>query len=144
MLCALCISPDFTLSPPQTDPSALLSWTSTPTSTKYYVSAHQPSLPALFASAEEGCHLCVLIRSELFHIRGHESEEERHQGPIELRVYVTDEEAKEGSVELDLRAGKQVHVVVRTQMRDVRVMLDFMRFERSSPTCPWKSLDIKF
>ncbi|KAE9368860.1 hypothetical protein N431DRAFT_289191, partial [Stipitochalara longipes BDJ] len=129
MLCTLCTSLNFNLSPIQTDPSAPISWSSTPTSTKYYISAHQPSLPALFASAKQGCHLCMLIRSELFHIRGHESEEERHQGLIDLRLYITGEEEESRSVELDSYSGKQIQAVVRTNMRDVRVMLDFMRFE---------------
>jgi hypothetical protein len=133
MLCTLCTAPKFTLSPIQIDPSAPVTWTSTPTSTKYYASAHQPSLPALFASAEQGCHLCILIRSELFHIRGHESEEERHQGFVDLRVYVTDEEERRRSVELDGNSGKQVQAVVRTHVRDVRVLLDFMQFERTYP-----------
>jgi hypothetical protein len=131
MLCTLCASLNFNLSSVQTDPSAPISWTSTPTSTKYYVSAHQPSLPALFASAKQGCHLCMLIRSELFHIRGHESEEERHQGFIDLRVYITGEEEERRSVELDSYSGKQIQAVARTNTRDVRVPLDFMRFERS-------------
>ncbi|PMD32284.1 hypothetical protein L207DRAFT_590577 [Hyaloscypha variabilis F] len=129
MLCTLCASLNFNLSPLQTDPFAPIPWTSTPISTKYYVSAHQPSLPALFASAKQGCHLCMLIRSELFHIRGHESDEERHQGFIDLRVYVTGEEEETGSVELDTHFGKQIQAVARTKTRDVRVMLDFMRFE---------------
>jgi hypothetical protein len=69
----------------------------------------------------------------LFNIRGHESEEERHQGPVELRVYVTDEEAKGKSVNPDVNSGKQIEAVARTKMRDVRVTFDFMRFERSCP-----------
>jgi hypothetical protein len=75
----------------------------------------------------------MLIRSELFHIRGHESEEERHQGFVDLRVYVTEEEERRRSVVLDLNSGKQVQAVVRTNSRDVRVLLDFMQFERSCP-----------
>lgn len=133
MLCTLCTSLDFSLSSLKTDPSPPLYWP-TPISTKYYVTAHQPSLPTLFASAEQGCRLCTLIRSELFHVRGHESQEEGHQGPVELRVYVTDEEAKGRSVNLDVSSGKQVQAVARTKMRDVTVMLDFMRFERSCPS----------
>jgi hypothetical protein len=73
----------------------------------------------------------MLIRSELFHIRGHESDEERHQGFIDLRVYITGEEEETGSVELDAHFGKQIQAVARTKTRDVRVMLYFMRFERS-------------
>jgi hypothetical protein len=73
----------------------------------------------------------MLIRSELFHIRGHESEEDRHQGFIDLRVYVSGEEEETGSVELDSHPGKQIQAVVRTNTRDVRLMLDFMLFERS-------------
>jgi hypothetical protein len=133
MLCTLCTSLDFSLSSLETDASPPLYWP-TPISTKYYVTAHQPSLPTLFASAEQGCRLCTLIRSELFHVRGHESQEERHQGPIELRVYLTDKEAKDRSVNLDVNSGKQVQAVARTKMRDVRVMLDFMQFERSCPS----------
>jgi hypothetical protein len=132
MLCTLCASLDFSLSSLKTDPSPPL-YRPTPISTKYYVAPHQPSLPTLFASAEQGCQLCTLIRSELFHVRGHESQEERHQGPVELRVYVTDEEARVRSVNLDSKSGKQVQVVVRTKMRDVTVLLDFMQFERSCP-----------
>ena len=133
MLCTLCASPNFNLSPIQTDPSAPIPWTSTPTSTRYYVSTHQPSLPALFASAKQGCHLCTLIRSELFHIRGHESEEEHHQGFVDLRVYITGEEEEKGWVGLESYSGKQIQAVTRTNMRDVRVPLDFIRFERSWP-----------
>jgi hypothetical protein len=132
MLCTLCTSLDFSLSSLKSDPSP--PYWPTPISTKYYVTAHQPSLPTLFASAEQGCRLCTLIRSELFHVRGHESQEERHQGPVELRVYLTDEEAKGRSVNLDVNSGKQVQAVARTEMRDVRVMLDFMQFERSCPS----------
>ena len=133
MLCNLCTSPNFNLSPVQTDPSAPISWTSTPTPTKYYVSAHQPSLHALFASAKQCCHLCMLIRSELSHIRGHESEEECHQGVIDLRVYITGKEEERRSVELDSYSRKQIQAVARTNMRDVRVSLDFVRFERWCP-----------
>jgi hypothetical protein len=133
MLCTICTSLDFSLSSLKTDPSPPLYWP-TPISTKYYVAAHQPSLPTLFASAEQGCRLCTLIRSELFHIRGHESQDEGHQGPVELRVYVTDEEAKGRLVNLDVNSGKQVQAVARTKMRDVRVTFDFMRFERSRPS----------
>jgi len=133
MLCTICTFLDFSLSSLKTDPSPPLYWP-TPISTKYYVTAHQPSLPALFASAEQGCRLCTLIRSGLFHVRGHESQEEGHQGPVELRLYVTDEEAKGRSVNLDVSSGKQVQAVARTKMRDVTVMLDFMRFERSCPS----------
>jgi len=49
-------------------------------------------------------------------------------------VYVTDEEAKGRSVNLDVKSGKQVQAVARTKMRDVTVMFDFMRFERSCPS----------
>lgn len=73
----------------------------------------------------------MLIRSELFHIRGHESQEERHQGYIELRLYITNEEENKRSVELDVNSGKQIQAVARTSARDVRVLLDFMQFERS-------------
>jgi len=132
MLCTLCTSLDFSLSSLQIDPYPPLYWP-TAISTKYYATSHQPSLLTLFASAEQGCPLCTLIRSELFHIRGHESQEERHQGPVELRVYVTDEEAKGRSVNLDVSSGKQMQAVARTKTRDVKVMLDFMQFERSCP-----------
>lgn len=133
MLCPLCTCLDFSPSSLQIDPSPPSYWP-TPISTKYYVTAHQPSLPALFASAEQGCQLCTLIRSELFHARGHESQEEGHQGPVELRVYVTEEEAKCTSFNLNVNSAKQVQVVARTKMRDWTVMLDFMRFERSCPS----------
>lgn len=49
-------------------------------------------------------------------------------------MYLTDEEAKGRSVNLDVNSGKQVQAVARTEMRDVRVMLDFMQFERSCPS----------
>jgi hypothetical protein len=56
-----------------------------------------------------------------------------------LRVYVGDEEADVGSVELDWKDGRdravrEIQVVARTAMRDVRVLLDFVQFERQTPS----------
>lgn len=47
---------------------------------------------------------------------------------------LTDEEAERGSANLDVSSGKQVQAVARTNMRDVKVLLNFIQFERSCPS----------
>jgi hypothetical protein len=132
MLCRLCTLLDFSTSTVLTDPDPPFAWESSPSLVSYYSAPHQPNLPSLFASAEQGCHLCTLIRSELFHIRGHESEKKGHQGPIEVRIYVTDIEAENSHVEgLGGQVGKvrEIQFVAKTPMRNVRILLDFMQYE---------------
>jgi len=132
MLCRLCTLLDFSASTVLTDPDLPFAWDLSPSRLSYYSALHHPDLPSLFASAEQGCHLCTLIRSELFHRRGHESEKKGHQGPIEARIYVTDIEAEKSHVEsLCDQVGKvrEIQFVAKTPMRNVRIVLDFMQYE---------------
>lgn len=131
MICHLCSSLDFSKSDIHIDSNPPFSWDSSPARSSFLCVTHQADLPSLFASADNGCHLCTLIRSELFHIRGHESEEAGHQGSIEFRLYLTDDEAA-GFTGLEMgEVGKarEIQVVAKTVMRNIRLYLDFIQFE---------------
>lgn len=127
MLCKLCSEITFDTSDLQIDSDPFPTFDETPSLKSYFTYAHQPSLDALFTSAESGCHFCILIRSELFHIRGHESKEDDHQGPVEVRLYLTDEDAEGGKGISNLPC--EVHAVARTKMRDVRTIFNFVEYE---------------
>jgi hypothetical protein len=136
MLCRLCSEIAFDPLGIQVDNDPFPTFDETPPLKSYFVYEHQPSLDALFASAEGGCHLCILIRSELFHIRGHESEEDDHQGPVEVRLYVTDEEA---GISGDFsKLPREVHAVARTKMRDVRTIFNFVEYGCELGICAWR------
>lgn len=127
MLCKVCDEITFDLSNIQIDSDPFPTFDETPTLKSYFAYAHQASLDALFTSAESGCHFCILIRSELFHIRGHESKEDDHQGPVEVRFYVRDDEA--GGDKDFSKLPREVHAVARTKMRDVRTIFNFVEYE---------------
>jgi hypothetical protein len=101
----------------------------------YYAYPHHPSIEALRAAATtEGCRLCSQILSELFHIRGHESDEARHQGPIELRCYRKNVNRGDGDGDGDggdllLPPAEHIVAVARTPHRDVKVVLDLVRYD---------------
>ena len=88
---------------------------------EYYLYSHHPSLESLFNASEVGCHLCRQIRHELFHIRGHESEEPHHHGPLEIRQYKEADQSK-------ISYPKGLQVVAKTPMRDVKVSFDLVRY----------------
>jgi len=132
MLCRLCSEITFDLSDLQVDSDPFPSFDETPPLKHFFSYEHQPSLDSLFSSAESGCHFCILIRSELFHIRGHESKEDDHQGPVEVRLYVTADEAEGGKDFTKLP--REVHAVARTKMRDVRTIFNFAKYERTVRT----------
>jgi hypothetical protein len=89
---------------------------------EYYTYDHQPSIEALQVAANAGCHLCTQIRSELFHLRGHESDEAIHRGPIEIRYY-----RKADSVN-DVLPPKEIVAVAKTPIRDVKIVFDLKHF----------------
>jgi hypothetical protein len=54
-------------------------------------------------------------------------------------VYVSDDEADRGSAGLNWesrrnRSVREIQAIARTKMRDVRVLLDFVQFERQTPS----------
>jgi hypothetical protein len=91
----------------------------------YYVYAHHPSLEALFHSSNLGCHFCRQIRQGLFHIRGHESDEAHHNGPVEIRYYTKDD--GENAV-----YPKGLQAVAKTPVRDVKIPFDVVQYSRKS------------
>src|SRR5215469_15206964 len=131
MLCPLCRHIDFTTSPLQIelDSDDSYRWSSLPVSLRpahisgrYFRYSHHCSLEELFQSADEGCQLCIQIRSELFHLRGHESNEDHHRGPLELRYYPhADKKENQTSI-------KEVFAVALTPIRHVKISLDFVQY----------------
>jgi len=54
-------------------------------------------------------------------------------------MYVSDDEADRGSAGLDWEGGRnrsvrEIQAIARTKIRDVRVLLDFVQFERQTPS----------
>jgi hypothetical protein len=135
MLCSLCREIDFTTSPLQVelDDNDTSRWNSLPVSLRpadisgrYFCYSHHCSLEELFQCADEGCQFCIQIRSELFHLRGHESNEDHHRGPVELRYYVHDDKCENDTLI------KEVVAVVLTPIRQVRVPFDFVQYPGKS------------
>jgi hypothetical protein len=122
MLCDKCCTIDFTASAlvPNTTPQYYFGDIDDEESTEYYVYPHHPSLDALFDASNLGCHMCRQIRQELFHIRGHESDEPRHHGPAEMRYYM--------KADNTTTFPKDLQVVIKTPMRDVKVSFDLIQF----------------
>ncbi|KAI9773272.1 MAG: hypothetical protein M1839_002184 [Geoglossum umbratile] len=92
---------------------------------EYYVYDHHPTIEALRVAASGGCHLCAQIRSELFHLRLHESDEEHHRGKVEIRYYRKTDDAKR------ILPPKEIVAVVRTPIRDVKIVFILMKFNPS-------------
>jgi hypothetical protein len=65
---------------------------------------------------------------------GHESDEARHQGPIELRCYRKNVNQGDGDGDGDggdllLPPAEHIVAVARTPHRDVKVVLDLVRYD---------------
>jgi hypothetical protein len=131
MLCQVCSSIDFSSSDLQFElDTAFDSWDSLPdnikpseSTRKYHASPHHLSLEDLFQSGEQGCHFCIKIRSELFNIRGHESNEDHHQGSLEVRYYPHAER-----VDKNKFRSREIYVVAKTPIRDVKLAFDFAQY----------------
>ena len=131
MLCTKCRAIDFTASPLITLPDSDSSrWLSLPDSLqpshisgRYYSYPHYRNLQELFESANLCCHFCVQIRSELFHIRGHETTEEGHDGPVEMRYYPHEDKIFTGGGTI-----REVVVVIATLIRVIKMTFEFVRF----------------
>src|SRR5579871_4302940 len=130
MLCSLCHDIDFTTSPLQVELDDDSSrWNSLPLSLRpsdisgrYFSYSHHCSLEELFQSADEGCQFCIQIRSELFHLRGHESNEDHHRGSLELRYYLHADKSDNDTLM------KEVIAVALTPIRQVRIPFDFVQY----------------
>jgi len=127
MLCQYCKSIDFSALPLQQDEEKRSpAWSSLPPELQqsdvgqYYYHRHHPSLPDLFDCSVSGCHFCIQIRRELFNIRRHESEDEDHQGPVEIRYY-----PHEAKTENDCRR-LEIFAVALTPSRHVKLPFDFI------------------
>lgn len=133
MLCQYCRLIDFSQTEPllkATDDS--YRWASLPPELRpadlgrgYYAHPHHTSLSELFQCSVQGCHFCVQIRRELYHIRGHESREDHHQGYIEIRFYTQEEKEENGCRKLEIFA------VAVTPIRDVKLTFGFIRPPRT-------------
>ncbi|KAH0562034.1 hypothetical protein GP486_003260 [Trichoglossum hirsutum] len=135
MLCSLCQSIDFRSSPIHQEARiGFVTWDTVDRedaineSAEYYAYDHHPSIEALQAAANAGCHLCIQIRSELFHLRGHESDEEVHKGPIEIRCYLKVDSG------IYVLPPKEIVAVAKTPIRDVKVVFDLKHFDSSLAT----------
>jgi hypothetical protein len=132
MLCKLCSSIDFSSSDLQSESDLQPDlWDGIqdefkPSDCKgdHHISSHHSSLEALHSSAQEGCYFCVTIRSELLHIRGHELNEEQHRGSLEVRYYPHSERVDRNGVR-----SREIFVVARTPIRDVKLTFDFTQYE---------------
>jgi hypothetical protein len=126
MLCDKCHSIDFEASPlfPNRTPQYYVGDEDDEEGPEYYAYLHQPTLDALFHSSNLGCHLCYQIRQGLFHIRGHESDEARHNGAVEIRHYKADKQIAVYP--------KSLQVVAKTPMRHVKVPFDLVQYSRKS------------
>jgi hypothetical protein len=133
MLCNLCQKIDFSYSPLYEEAHVgFVTWDTLDDhdakykSAEYYAYEHHPSIEALRAAAVSGCHFCVQVLQELFHLRGHESDEAHHKGPIEIRYYHKVNDDKE------VLPPKEIVVVAKTPIRDVKLLFDFVQFSRQS------------
>jgi hypothetical protein len=129
MLCDKCRNIDFTASAlvPNSAPQHYFGEGDDEEGPEYYAYPHHPSLETLFDVSSADCHLCRQIRQELFHIRGHESTEPHHHGPIEMRHYIKADKTKTSYP-------KGLQAVVRTPMRDVKVSFDLVQYPCGSKT----------
>jgi hypothetical protein len=89
---------------------------------EYLVYGHHSSIEALRAAAIAGCHLCCQIRQELFHIRGHERDDEYHEGPIEIRYY------PKTDVNKVVEPPAELIVVARTPIRNVKLSFNLVQY----------------
>jgi hypothetical protein len=133
MLCDLCKSIDFRKSSLHQEAHiGFVTWDTVGQedaihqSAEYYVYGHHPTIESLRAAAREGCHLCIQIRSELLHIRRHESDEAHHQGEVEIRYY------RKASGGGHVLPPKEIAAVVKTPIRDVKIVFDLIQFDRES------------
>jgi hypothetical protein len=128
MLCNRCQSIDFSGSPLHSEVVIGfhgwdgLSYKPSDGSGKFFACEHHPSIEDLVLAAEEGCHVCIQIRHGLWWARGHESNEVRHRGPIEIRYYQQTPKSKNG-VEIT-----ELFAVAKTPARDVKVTFDFVQY----------------
>jgi hypothetical protein len=139
MLCNRCQAIDFSLSPLHSEAVIGfhrwdgLSYKPSDGTGRFFACENHPTVEALASAAEEGCHFCIQIRHGLRRIRGHESDEVRHRGPIEIRCYEQTPKAENGVESIELFA------VAKTPAREVKVAFDFVQYPcqsalvRSSP-----------
>jgi len=130
MLCAVCLAVNFTESRLLSEEEVgFITWETLDEPyahlqpAEYFVCPHQPSVSALLAAADAGCHLCNLIRADLHQVRGHESEESQHEGEVELRIY------RKTEVQGQLLDPVDVIAVVKTKARDLKMALDIAHFD---------------
>jgi hypothetical protein len=129
MLCVYCQEIDFTLAEPLREKEADSDrWRTLPEELQptdlaglYHVQKHHATLPELFDCSANGCHFCLQIRQELFHLRGHESEQAHHQGYVEMRYYNQNETEENCCLRLE------VFVVAVTAAREIKLTFDFIR-----------------
>ncbi len=144
MLCDRCQSIDLSLSPLHSEAVVgFHKWDGLPYKPsdgtgRFFASEHHPNIEALVSAAETGCHFCIQIRHGLWQVRGHESDEVRHRGPIEIRYYEQTPKSENGVETIELFA------VAKTPARDVKVSFDFVRYPCQSPCKGWFALsDLK-
>jgi hypothetical protein len=129
MLCAVCLAVNFIDSPLfSEDEVGFITWETLnePQAhlqpAEYFVCPHQVNIGALLTAADAGCHLCSLIRADLYQVQGHESKESQ-QGIVELRIYrKTNKQGK-------LLDPADVVVVIKTEVRDIKIVLDIAHFD---------------
>ena len=122
MLCITCQLIDFSYSPLYREEPVDFPISDVDRRRDYLVYQHYSSIEALRAAATEGCHLCCQIRKELFHIRGHERDDEYHKGPIEIRYY-----PKINGESKSLPPAELI-VVAKTPIRDVKLLFDLLQY----------------
>ena len=122
MLCMLCQSIDFSRSPLHQEEPNDFPISDVDQRTDYLVYQHHSSIDALRAAAIKGCHLCCQIRKELFHIRGHERDDEYHKGPIEIRYYPKINSGRK------FLPPTELIVVAKTPIRNVKLLFDLVQY----------------
>jgi hypothetical protein len=136
MVCSQCQSIDFSLSALHSEVVVgFHRWDGLPYKPsdgtgRFFASEHHPSIEDLVSAAEGGCHLCIQIRHGLGQIRGHESDEVRHRGPIEIRCYEQTPKSENGVETIELFA------VAKTPAREVKVTFDFVQYPCQSAPVP--------
>lgn len=122
ILCILCKSLDFSCSRLHQEESSEYPLRDDDYSKEYLAYDHHPSIEALRDAAIGGCHLCCQIRQELFHIRGHERNDEYHKGPIEIRYY------PKVNAEKEILPPTELIVVAKTPIRNVKLTFGLMQY----------------
>jgi hypothetical protein len=128
MLCNRCQSIDFSGSPLHSEAVVGFNrWEGLPYKPsdgtgRFFACEHHPSIDALVAAAEGGCHFCIQIRHGLRQTRGHESNEVRHGGPVEVRYYQQTPKSENG-VEIT-----ELFAVAKTPAADVKVTFDIVKY----------------